>query len=208
MTALGAAPAPTLAPASGIRTQAELDRRVRAGLDALEARIRTVAADVPADRWGTRRADGGWSIGELFEHLCLANGDYLVGMRALAGAGGPPRASDDWWRPSLMGGLLRRALESPRPMRAPRAIQPGPTPRPDVDGALIATWAETRALMTRAAGLDWRRLRMSSPWARIVRLNFGDACLLTLRHGERHVGQAERLAARLAAASVAVPGGR
>jgi hypothetical protein len=188
------APAPSVAT---IRTQEELASLVRAGLDTLDARIRAMAEALPRERWTTRRADGGWSIGELLEHLCLANADYLRPMRVLVGAGAPARSGDGRWRASLMGGILRRSMESTRRLPAPRQIRPGPEARAGVVDALVGTHDEVRDLMTRAAALDWRRLRMSSPWARLVRLNFGDACLVILRHGERHTTQAERLAATL-----------
>jgi hypothetical protein len=191
------APAPSVAT---IHTQEELAALVRAGLDTLDARLRDLAATLPRERWTTPRADGGWSVGELLEHLCLANADYLRPMHAMVDAGAPARPRDGRWRASLMGGLLRRSMESTRKLPAPREIRPGREARAGVIDALVATHDEVRALMTRAAPLDWRRLRMSSPWARLVRLNFGDTCLVILRHGERHIAQAERLAATLLAA--------
>lgn len=194
------APAPTsVAPTSRIRTQADLARVVATGLDALDARLAALLAGVPAGRWGVRRADGGWSLGEVLEHMCLSNEAYLARMRPMVAAGSAPGGSDTPWRPTLLGGLLARSLESPRKLPAPRSIRPGPSPRPDVVAVLRATHEEVRALMTRAAALDWRRLRMSSPFAWFVRPNFGDACLIILRHGERHAGQIERLAATIRA---------
>lgn len=194
MTAAAPA-APPRPPATGARTQEDLDRLLRHGFDALDARLLAAVADLPDERWRTRRADGGWSVGEVLEHMCLSNAAYLERMRAMVDGGGPAGAAGGAWRPTLTGGLVTRALEAPARLRAPRSIQPGPTPRPDVLAALVATHDAVRALLDRAAALDWRRLRMTSPWAWFVRPNFGDACLIVLRHGERHAGQIERLIA-------------
>ncbi len=191
----------TLAPAAPGRrsttSRARLLETLRAGLDAVDARVRAAAESLPEARWGERRADGGWSLGEVLEHMCLANEAYLPSMRAMVERGAA--ADDDAWRPTLFAGLLAWALAAPRPLRAPRTIRPGPSPRPGVVEALLATHAEIRALMTRAERLDWRRMRFTSPFAWWVRPNFGDACLVILRHGERHAGQMERLVAELRA---------
>jgi hypothetical protein len=193
----------TIAPAApggaSTRSRARLLETLRTGLDAVDARLRAAADALPAARWAERRADGGWSLGEVLEHMCLANEAYLPYLRAMVERGGAAGAGDDAWRPTLFAGLLAWALAAPRRLSAPRTIRPGPSPRPGVLEALLATHDEIRALMTRAERLDWRRMRFTSPFAWWVRPNFGDACLILLRHGERHAGQMERLVAELRA---------
>lgn len=58
--------------------------------------------------------------------------------------------------------------------------------------AWLAQVETTRALMREADGLDLGRLKLSSPAARILRLNAGDAFAALAVHAERHMGQVRR----------------
>lgn len=61
---------------------------------------------------------------------------------------------------------------------------------------MLDTWlaqVETnRALMREADGLDLHRLKLSSPAARLIRLNAGDAFAIMAVHTQRHLGQVRR----------------
>ena len=179
------------------RTQQALRDTLRAGFDALDQRLRASSALLPVERWSVRRPDGGWSVGEILEHCCLANDAYLSAMRVALTRAGAARgdAPDHGWTPTLMGGLLRWSLEATFKMPAPGQIQPGPTPRPQVLDALVATHDALRALMAETAAHDWRTLRFVSPLSSLVRPNFGDAFAICLRHGQRHAAQLERTVA-------------
>lgn len=164
-------------------TQAQLQTQLLAGLDALDARLRLAdLSAVPAS---------GWSAPQVLEHMAVLNTDYLARLRPLA-ARGEPRA-DGPWRPTLLGGYLTTALTKPANLSAPAAARPGAQARPGVLDAVLATHAELRQLIRQAEPLCWRRLKLTSPYAWFLRPNFGDACLLILRHGERHAAQIERL---------------
>ena len=185
-------------------TQGALHAYVGRSLDALDARLRAAVATVPADRLAVRPPDGGWSVAEVLEHCCLSNEAYLHPLEALVQTARPDPSGDASqlpWRQTIVAGLLRRSLEMKIRLPAPRAIQPGPTPRADTLDALVATHDRLRAVMSRAAALPWRRLRIASPFAAVVRPNVGDACLIVLRHGERHARQIERTAAAVATRS-------
>jgi hypothetical protein len=43
--------------------------------------------------------------------------------------------------------------------------------------------------------MDWRRVRMRSPVAPLLRMNLGDALTVLVVHAERHAGQIERVKA-------------
>ncbi len=55
------------------------------------------------------------------------------------------------------------------------------------------------SLMAEVADMDWTADRLVSPLNALVRMNFGDACVIVLRHSERHAAQIEALVAQLAA---------
>jgi hypothetical protein len=180
------------------RTQHQLAALLTSGFDALDARLARAVDDATGARFTTLRADGGWSVAQVLEHLCRANEAYLRTMRPLVTTAASARVTGDTpWRPTFLGKQLARSLERTMRLPAPGRSRPGPTPGPDVFRQLLASRVELRALLDAAAGLEWQQLRMASPLAKWVKLNFGDAAYVMLRHGERHAGQIERTLASL-----------
>ena len=155
--------------------------------------------------------DGGWSAGQVFEHLCVANDSYLVALRRiLAGgsAGGSRGAVEASWRPSFAGRLLVRSMESPRKLPAPKIWRPAPTPRPNVIVEFLERQREIESLIERSRSIEWRRVRLASPISGFIRMNGGDAFTLLVRHAERHFRQIDRVlaASRAAGAGQAFAG--
>lgn len=145
---------------------------------------------------------GGWSVGEVFEHLCVTDGLYEAPLRALLTAERArtiPRQSNAW-RPTIWGRLLLWSLNpaNTRKSQAPPAFRIGASPRARVVDAWLAQVETTRALMRDSDGLDLRRLKLSSPAARMIRLNAGDAFAVLAVHAERHLGQVHRTIADVA----------
>jgi hypothetical protein len=175
------------------KTQRALQALLGAGFDALDARLTALVASAHGARFTMLRADGGWSVAQVLEHMVRANSAYLRAMRDLVVTA--PRAvitDDTAWQPTFLGKQLARSLQRTMRLPAPGRSRPGPEVQGDIFAKLLDTHRELRALMQAAASVEWQQLRMPSPLARWVKLNFGDACYVTLRHGERHAGQIER----------------
>jgi hypothetical protein len=137
--------------------------------------------------------EGGWSVGQVLEHLVVANGLYLELCEALVARGTPvPGAA---WKPTLLGGLLARTMapEAKRKLPAPKVFRPGPAARADVLAAFTAMQERLATLIDRAATLDWRRLKGPSPVTSLVRVNLGDAFQVLVNHNNRHLNQARRI---------------
>lgn len=166
-----------------------VDARLRRSWDAVTTEMR----DVP-------RGDGGWSMREVLEHMALTNEGYLLPMTGLADALSRTSRVAVPWRPTFVGKWLVRSLEMTISLPAPRTVRPGPSPRPDVLGAVVGTHDAVCTLVQRIADTDWRSVRMVSPFNGLVRPNFGDAVLAVLRHSERHAEQIEGLVRELTAA--------
>lgn len=142
-----------------------------------------------------RPAGGGWSIAEVYEHLCISDDSYLVPLRALVARTDLPRAAPGAveWKPSIGGALLVRGLSGSMKLPAPRVYRPGPAPRPNVVADYLRRQEELTRLLDGSASLDWKRVRMRSPVSALVRLNLGDAYTVLVVHAARHTGQIERL---------------
>ncbi|HEX6560371.1 MAG TPA: DinB family protein, partial [Longimicrobiales bacterium] len=141
---------------------------------------------------GWRPPEGGWSIGQVFEHLILTDTPYLETMqRALVGA----KHGGGAWQPSFMGGMIIRAVDpgTARKSKAFKKHQPGPQPRANVIDEYLARREQLTDLIGAARGVDLRAVRMRSPIIGLVRLNLGDAIQIMVSHTRRHLQQIERL---------------
>ncbi len=188
---------------TGAATPASPGSRIASAQDALGALVAEglVALDTAVDQFvramnATTRSmspsDGGWSIDAILEHLCLTSDLYLAAMQEALRAQRAPHDRGRW-RPTLGGRLLAWSMTSSLKLPAPRVIVPGPVPRADVLDAFLRGNASLRSLMESARDREWRRVRFASPLSRRVSINFGDAALVILRHGERHHQQMRRV---------------
>jgi len=162
-------------------------------LERIEPRTRVAVTGLLAAKFVEVPPDGGWSVAQVFEHLCIANRSYLDGPLPPAVREAERRGR--WtgeWRPSLIGGWLTRSLvEGARPMPAPRAYRAGPAPRANVVDEFLASVRSLAELMRRADGHDLR-VGMASPVSPLVRMNLGDAFRILVVHSHRHLAQVER----------------
>jgi hypothetical protein len=181
------------------RSQAECSANWRNRTAGLVARARALGGVAPAAL--TRHRNGGWSAAQILEHLVLASESYLAVMRQhVETAAAVADAAALTWRPRLGGRILVRSMLSPRRLPAPRGFRPTPAARPHVIEAFIEEMRELQALLDRAAPLSWNRIRFGSPVFGLLRLNFGDGCLVLITHAERHFGQIDRVLAEAAGA--------
>jgi hypothetical protein len=159
-------------------------------------RIRDTVSGLPEAELTRRPPNGGWSIGEVLEHLIVSADSYLERLRTILAkeqrAGADPHRT---WKPSLMGGLLVQSFRSPRKMRAPKIYKPGPAPRPRVLEEFLQRQEETGRLIARSADMDWHGVRFVSPVMSLIRMNLGDAFTVLVAHAERHAEQIERVRA-------------
>jgi hypothetical protein len=162
-------------------------------LDRIEPRTRVAVTGLPESKFHEAPPDGGWSVAQVFEHLCVSNRAYLDGPLpaavAKAIAQGPSARE---WRPSLLGGWLTNVLlEGSKPVPTPSMLRAGASPRPDVVDEFLRSISEVRKLMFEVDGHDLR-VGMRSPVSPIIGMNIGDALRILVVHSHRHLAQAER----------------
>jgi len=162
-------------------------------LDRIEPRTRVAVSGLPESKFREVPPEGGWSIAQVFEHLCIANLSYLDGP--LPGAIEKARSrgrSEKAWRPSLTGGWLTNVLlEGAKAVPTPKLYRVGPEPRPNVVDAFLATVERTRSSILQADGHDLG-VGFASPVTPLIRLNIGDALRILVVHSHRHLAQVER----------------
>jgi hypothetical protein len=181
--------------------QRELQQSLRSRALASHARLAELARPLDPARLVQRPSDGGWSTGQVLEHLCLSNEAYEQPIRRLLSAGRPDAAAPlREWTPMFFGKLLWGSLGRPARMRAPKGIAPGQTVRGGVVEDFLRHQQLLVTLIDDATGHDWSALRMGSPIVPsivrpIFKLNLGDVFSVLVVHTERHTKQIERLVA-------------
>lgn len=170
---------------------------------AISEHTRRFAASLTPQEMTWVPPDKGWSIAQVFEHMCVVHDSYLGRIEEfLAGEHLPAREGGDApWAPRFAGAFLVRSLTSSRKLPAPRKYRVGPRVRPKVIEEFLERHKRLEAALVRAEPLEWRACRLGSPVASVIRLNLGDAFLVAAVHAQRHLGQVERLRGAMAQAA-------
>ena len=145
-------------------------------------------------------APGAWSVDQILEHLAISNGLYAVVMQpALTVHANRATSGHPVWKPTVLGRLLRRAVDpsARRKLPSPRRARPGPTVRAQVLTRFIESVDGLRQLMQDADGVNLRAVRFPSPFTPLVRLNLGDGFAICVAHTARHLGQIMRTIERV-----------
>lgn len=142
----------------------------------------------------------GWSVAQVLEHLCRAHETTSAAAASVSRTARPDAgAAAREWRPTFLGKMIAGSLQNPRPLKAPKVFQPGPTARNGVVEALLAHELAFVQAMDDSQSLDWRAVKVGSPalpfWA--PKLNLGDGFKIHVVHVARHAKQVERVIAKL-----------
>ena len=181
--------------------QRSLYQQLRAEAIETQSRLASLLRQIDPSRIHEHPEPNGWSVGEVLEHLCIADELYeapLAGLLRSSRADASAAARE--WKPSLIGGMIAEGLLKPRPLRSPKVFAPGPTPRNAVVDTLLARERKFVAVMDDALAYDWRALRIKSPalWGWMPKMNVGDGFRIHVVHLTRHSRQVERLVSKLA----------
>lgn len=180
--------------------QRDLYKQLRAEAIESRGRIASIVRPLDSAKIHEHPEPNGWSIGQVLEHLCVADERYEQPLaHLLATARKDAAAGEREWKSSLIGGMIAEPMLKPRKLKAPKVFEPGPTPRNSVVEELITREMEFVEEMDSAQNYDWRALRISSPalWSWAPKMNLGDGFRIHIVHLTRHSHQIERLARKL-----------
>ena len=180
--------------------QRDLYQQLRAEAIETRGRIASLVRPLDPSKINEHPEPKGWSIAQVLEHLCVADERYEGPLaHLLASARKDASAPEREWKPSLIGRMIAEPMLKPKPLKAPKVFQPGPTPRNGVVEELIGREMGFVEEMDEAQRYDWRALRIGSPalpsWA--PKMNLGDGFRIHIVHLTRHSHQIERLARKL-----------
>ena len=167
-------------------------------LDLATADAMAVAKDLLPEQLEWPPPSGGWSIGQVLEHLVLSADSYLNKLRGLVYFHHAAHAElgTTQWDPTVAGWLLVASMRKPWKMKAPKIWQAN-TPRPEVLMAFLERQDAITRLLRASAALDWNKVRVASPASALIRLNLGDCFTVLVVHTQRHVDQMQRIREQL-----------
>lgn len=138
-TARATAADPSMSAAPALEDRAEL----LALLDRAEAETLEMALSTPVDRWNTQPAEGRWSVGDVVQHLVLAERGLLAKVRKMAQG----TAHADWRNldvPSVAA-LTELISDRSKKAQAPEGFHPKETwSREQAIQAFLTTRQQTR----------------------------------------------------------------
>ncbi len=140
-----------------------------------------------------------WSIAEIVQHLATTTDAYRTGLEATLARARlrPPTARRPFKARPFAAWFIRMAgPTSERRVKAPKRFLPQVSDTgPQVLDGFVNQQDELVQFIRRAGDVDLNRPRFGSPVTPLLRFSLGEALLLTVRHQERHLQQAERLRA-------------
>jgi hypothetical protein len=180
--------------------QRDLHQQLRTESAATRERLASLLRSLDPAKLNEHPEPKGWSIGEVLEHLCIADELYersfpTLMQRARPDAGAALRE----WKPSFVGKLIANALLGEAARKAPRVFRPRSSPRGGVVEEFLGRERRFMQELDDAVRYDWQALRIRSPalprWA--PKMNLGDALRIHVVHVTRHAKQVERLAGKV-----------
>jgi len=143
-------------------------------------------------------APGSWSIAQCLEHLTAATEGFDQYFEKAIASGREKRSVDGAipYRPTRLGGWLIKQLvpEATRKVPAPKIFRPAESS--SIKGALERFLQQQERFVKfvkDATGIDYNKTKLRSPVTPLMRYSLADAFVLTVVHGRRHLGQAQRV---------------
>lgn len=180
--------APLVAELEGYREQYE----------AIKLDARELVEGLTDAQFNWRTAPGQWSIAECLAHLNLTGQMFLPLIdRHIRRAREAGLLSAGPYRHPLGGRLFLRAVEPPVKrvkVKAPKTIAPPPEHLLHVVvPAFMSLQEQMLRRLREADGLDLGRVRMRSPFTKLIRYSLGQSLALVAAHERRHLWQARRV---------------
>jgi hypothetical protein len=168
-----------------------------AQLDRVNAEVRTLTGGLSDEQFNWRPERGRWSIGENVAHLTAMARAYLPALdEAITYGQARSLYGEGPFRYGLIERVVAWSMEPPvrfrlrtaRPL-VPQAEQQLRTTLP----AFFAVQSELRQRVDRANGLDLSRVKVRSPFARMLSMSFGKMLGTLLAHERRHLWHARQV---------------
>jgi DinB superfamily len=169
-----------------------------AGAEANSAAARELFSGLNHSQLNWKPAAEKWSIAQCLDHLAVASREFegYFSDALVRGRKKWPVNSGPAYRPSFMGGWLIKLVhpETGRNLKAPKIFRPAESSTIDQPLEKFLKQQERFIEFVRETnGVDYNKTKIRSPVTPLMRYSLADAFVVTVVHGQRHLGQARRV---------------
>jgi len=137
-----------------------------------------------------------WSAGECISHIVKSNDLYLNKIENILSSFSSSQEKDFLYKQSFMGKLIVKGVD-PAYVRKSKTFKVFFPDASEIHKDIIDEYVQSSKrfieLVGRMRNLDLKRIKLSSPVNKLIRLNLGDPLIIIPKHDERHLNQAERV---------------
>ena len=165
-------------------------------LEAISADVQKTFGNLSAEQTNWKPSATGWSVGQCFEHLIKTNELFYDELEKIA-SGSRKNSFLENYSPlsGFFGNLLVSSLKKDaRKFKAPTQKIVPPS---EIDANIIEIFAAHQAELIekirRTETADWRKIKITSPFMKLMTYRLADGFQIVVEHERRHVRQAARV---------------
>ena len=137
-----------------------------------------------------------WSVSECISHLVNSNNLYLNKIEKILSLNTSSQEKDFYYKQSFFGKLIAKGVD-PAYVRKSKTFKVFFPDASEINKNIVDEYVVSSKRFIEIAGrmrnLDLKRIKLSSPVNKLIRLNLGDPLIIIPKHDERHLNQAERV---------------
>ena len=137
-----------------------------------------------------------WSAGECISHIVKSNDLYLNKIENILSSFSSSQEKDFLYKQSFIGKLIAKGVD-PAYVRKSKTFKVFFPDASEIHKDIIDEYVQSSKrfieLVGRMRNLDLKRIKLSLPVNKLIRLNLGDPLIIIPKHDERHLNQAERV---------------
>ena len=172
------------------------DSNIASELEAISADAQKTFGNLSAAQINWKPSATGWSVGQCFEHLIKSNELFYDELERIA-SGTRSNSFLESYSPLsvFFGNLLINSLKKDaRKFKAPTQKIVPPS---EIDANIVEIFAahqsELIGKIKRTESADWRKIKVTSPFMKLITYRLSDGYQVIVEHEKRHVRQAERV---------------
>lgn len=137
-----------------------------------------------------------WSVGECLSHLVNSNGLYLNKFQIILNSYPSGNEKDFSYEQTIFGKMIAKGVD-PANIKKSKTFKvffpDSSDMKKDIIDDYVKSSEELISLANKMKHLDFKKIKLSSPVNKLIRLNLGDPLIIIPKHDERHLNQAERV---------------
>lgn len=170
---------------------------VVAGAEENNRVAREVVAGLAEEQLNWKPSPERWSIAQCLDHLAVTGKqfDSYFPLALEKGRQRWPVTTSVSYRPTFVGGWLLKFVTPTSTTRipAPKVFRPAMSDVKEPLEKYLKQQDEFLKVVKAARGIDYNRTTLRSPVTPLMRYSIGDAFVVTVLHGQRHLAQARRV---------------